>query len=112
LPQKNIIQKKIIGFELSPLHAWYGIIKAKILKSKANIHCQDFLKADIREVDIIYLFLVKPVLIKAWQKIQKEAKKGALVVVLSDEIPGAKYQKVFKSAPDRKDSTKVFIYEV
>ena len=48
--------KKLFGFELSPLHAWYGIIKAKILKSKANIHCQDFLKADIQEVDIIYLF--------------------------------------------------------
>lgn len=102
---------KLIGFELLPLQAWYGVIKSKILKSKVKIYCQDFFKVDISEADIIYLFLVKPVLIKTWQKIEKEAKKGTLIITLSDSIPKAEYIKVFKSQPDKEKSSKIYIYQ-
>lgn len=80
--------KKLIGYELSPLHAGYAKIKAFFLKSKIQIYQQDFFTANISEADIIYIFLVQSAVEKIWVKIQKEAKPGAKVVVLSNTIPG------------------------
>lgn len=80
--------KKLVGFELSPMHAWYAQAKAFFLKSKIQIYRQDFFTANIGEADIIYIFLVQAAVEKIWVKIQKEAKAGAKVVVLSNTLPG------------------------
>lgn len=80
--------KKLVGFELSPLHVWYGKIKAFLGRSKVQIYCRDFFLADIGEADIIYLFLVQSAINKVWPKIQKEAKPGTKLLVLSSRIPG------------------------
>lgn len=109
--EKNINTKKLVGFELSPIHTLCAKLKAKALKSKVKIYCKDFFKADISDADVIYLFLVKPVLIKTWEKIEKEVEKGCIIITLSDEIPGIKYKKVFKSDPEGKNSTNVYVYE-
>ncbi|MBI2989605.1 MAG: class I SAM-dependent methyltransferase [Candidatus Magasanikbacteria bacterium] len=79
--------KKLVGFELSPLHAWYGKIKAWLCRSKVRIHCRDFFVADISEADIIYLFLVQSAINKVWPKLKKEAKPGTKLLVLSSKIP-------------------------
>ena len=104
--------QELVGFELSPLHAFWGKIKAKGLKSKVKILCQNFFKANIQEADIIYLFLVKPVLLKVWQKLREEAKKGAIVIILSDAIPGVSYKKMIDTNPDKKKSSKIYIYQL
>ena len=103
--------KKLIGFELSFLHLWYVKIKSKILKSKVKVYCKDFFKADIGGADIIYIFLVKPVVIKLWKKIEKEAKSGALIVVLSDKIPGVECEKIVKTNPGKEKSSNLYIYK-
>ena len=69
-------------------------------------------KANIQEADIIYLFLVKPVLLKVWQKLRKEAKKGAIAIILSDAIPGVSYKKMIDTNPDKKKSSKIYIYQL
>lgn len=102
--------KKIVGFELSPLHVWYGKTKAKIKKSKVKIKYQDFFKADITDADLIYLFLVEPILIKLWKKIKNEAKPGTIVVVLSDRIPGEKYFQKIATRPNKQDGTFYYLY--
>jgi len=80
--------KKLIGFELSPFHVWYANAKAKLLKSKVHLYRQDFFTANIAEADIIYIFLVQSIVEKLWVKIQKEAKPGTQVIILSNKIPG------------------------
>lgn len=103
--------KELIGFELSPLHSSYAKIKAKILKSKIKIYRKDFFKADIGSADIIYVFLVKPVVIKLWEKIKKEAKQGALIIVLSDKIPGVECEKIVKTNPRKEKGSHIYIYK-
>lgn len=80
--------KKLIGFELSPLHVWYAQIKAWVFKSQVQVHCRDFFTVDITEATLIYIFSVQSVVEKMWIKIQKEAKPGTKVFVLSNTIPG------------------------
>jgi hypothetical protein len=104
--------KKLVGFELLALHAWWGRLKAKILKSKVKIYRRDFFKANLSEADIIYLFLVKSIVLKVWEKIRKEGKRGALIVTLSDEIPDVKYLKKFKTEPKDKNSSECFVYQI
>ncbi len=104
--------KKIVGFELSPLHAWYAQLKAKIKKSKIKIYRQDFFQADISRANIIYLFLVPKIVAEVWDKIKKEAKPGTQVVILSDKIPGVECAKVVKTRPDAEHSTKIYFYRV
>ncbi|RJQ35300.1 class I SAM-dependent methyltransferase [Candidatus Parcubacteria bacterium] len=87
---------KLYGYELSPLICWYGQIKASLRKSRVKIKCQDFFKVDLKDADIVYLFLVNNVVQKAWQKIKKEVKPGTLVIVLNDEIEGLEAEKVLK----------------
>ena len=100
-----------VGFELSPLHVWYIRIKSRLTGVAVTVHQEDIFFADIKEADIIYLFLVKPVVRKVWPKIVREAKRGAQVVVLSDDI-GVKWDKVIKTRPDSEQSTKFYVYKV
>lgn len=104
--------KKSIGFELSLFHAFYGKIKAKIIKSKINILYQDFFKANISDADMIYLFLVQPIIIKAWKKIKNETKKGTVVATLSDTIPNESYFKKIPTRPNNPNTSYYYLYIV
>jgi SAM-dependent methyltransferase len=104
--------KELVGFELSPWHAFYGWLKAKILKSKVKIYCRDFFKADIAKVDLFYLFLSEPVISKIWQKIKKEGKKGAWAVALSNTIAGVAYQKETKIKSGVSKNTRLYFYQI
>jgi len=104
--------KKLIGYEISPLHVFLVKIKAKILNSKVEIVWKDFFEADISEADYIYLFLVREVQDRAWQKISKEGKKGALVIILSEPLSNEKPYKVFRTQPNKKESSMVYVYRV
>lgn len=104
--------KKLVGFELSPLHAWYAQIKAKILDSEVQIYRRDFFTADISDADIIYLFLVQSMVEKIWVKIQKEAKPGAKVVVLANTIPLANAEHIELHENNPSGEGGLFIYTV
>ena len=104
--------KKLVGFELSPWHFLLGKIKAKILKSKAEIYLKDFFKVDISQADIIYLFLVESMVIKLWPKIKKEAKPGATVAILSNSIPGVEYAKIIKTNINKNSKSRLYIYKI
>ena len=104
--------KKLIGFELSPIHVIFANFKAKLLGSKVKVYRKNFFKADISEADYIYLFLVKKVSNKTWLKISKEAKKGAIILSLSDSILNEQPYKVFKTQPNNKNSTFVYVYQI
>jgi SAM-dependent methyltransferase len=102
----------LIGYELSPAHVIYGKLKAKILKSKVKIRMEDYFKADIGQADIIYIFSIPQIAMETWKKIKKEAKNGALAVILSDKLPGETPYKTFKTLPYATKSTFVYIYKV
>lgn len=104
--------KKLVGFELSPLHAWYAQTKSWFLKSKVQIYRRDFFTADISDADIIYLFLVQSVVEKIWVKLQKETKPGTKVVVLANTIPAGSGQRIELHENNPSGTGGLFVYTV
>lgn len=104
--------KKLIGYELSPLHAWYAHIKSKILKSRVKIYRKDFFSADISDATIIYLFLVQSAVEKIWIKIKQEAKPGTKVVVLANTIPDHNAEHIDTNKNNPSETGGLFIYTV
>ncbi|MEA1963226.1 MAG: class I SAM-dependent methyltransferase [Patescibacteria group bacterium] len=109
---EKFLPRKIIGVELSLLHILYGKIKAKFKHSKVKFYYQNFFKTDISDANIIYLFLVEPIVIKIWDKIKKEAKPGTMVIVLSDKIPNEKIWQRIATRPQDKNTTYFHLYRV
>ncbi|KKQ28236.1 MAG: Methyltransferase type 12 [Candidatus Magasanikbacteria bacterium GW2011_GWC2_37_14] len=102
---------KLVGFELSPLLVWWGKFKAKIKNSKVEIKRKNFFNVDIVKADIIYLFLVQAVINKLAVKIIKEAKPGAEIICLADQVPGLVPTKVIESNPGGKFKVKIYFYK-
>lgn len=103
--------QKMVGFELSPLHAWYAWAKARIFGSKVSVLNQDFFGANIADATIIYLFLVPAIVQKTWLKIAAECSPGTLVVTLCDTITGQSPVRTISQHPDQ-PTGKFYFYEV
>lgn len=80
--------KKILAYELSPVHILYSKIKAKILSSPVEFRRDDFFKADLSQADIIYTFLMPKVVERLWQKMKAECRPGTLMILLGHDIFG------------------------
>ena len=104
--------RKVAGVELSLFHILYGKIKAKFKHSKIKFYYQNFFKTDISDANIIYLFLVEPIVIKIWDKIKKEAKPGTIVIVLSDKIPNEKNWQKIATRPQNENATYFRLYKI
>lgn len=103
--------KKLVGVELSPFLAWWGMVKAKLLKSKVKISRENFFDTDISKADIIYLFLVQAVVNKLALKLKNEAKIGATIICLADQVPGLTLEKIINTNPEDKNSVKIYFYK-
>lgn len=82
---------RLYGYELSPIHAWNGKLRAWLTGSRVHIERANFFNQDISTADIIYVFLNGNVLRQLQEKIQREAKAGALIISLGQEIPDMQY---------------------
>lgn len=104
--------KKLVGYELSPLHAWYARAKAWALRSQVHIRRQDFFLADIVDADIIYLFLVQSAVEALWSKIKIESKSGAKVMVLCNQFTNVEPTEVIllDEAGEKGNGAKLYVY--
>lgn len=84
---EKLSPKKLVGFELSPLHVLYARTKATLKNSKVQFIRKNFFKADISEANLIYLFLVPAMVKKSWEKIRVDCAPGTMVATLADTIP-------------------------
>jgi len=103
---------KLIGYEFSPALVWLARFRSYIKKTDINFIMGDYLKANISDANVIYLFLVPPVLPKIWQKIKKETKTVTVVVSLSSQIAGVEYYKKIKTNPNKKTSSYFYFYKI
>jgi len=104
---------KLVGYELSILHACFARFKAKLKKKSQKtpieIYCQDFWKVSLSDADIVYAFLVPEIVQKVWEKLKKEAKPGTILISLADQIPG---EKIWQQIPTRPNDTKTTYYYI
>jgi hypothetical protein len=104
--------KKIIGYELSPVHSIFSRLKAWIRGSHVKFLTKDFFTADIRDATIIYVYLVPKVVEKLWRKIEEECRPGTVMILLGHDMPGVMPIKKIKTNPQKQGSTHFYIYEV
>lgn len=76
------------GYEISfPIYAW-SKLKQKLHYPKASIWNKSFFKADLRNADVVFCYLLTHTMKNLKSKFEKELKKGARIVCHGFEIPG------------------------
>lgn len=76
---KRFPQHKFIGIELGFLPFWVSVWRARKLKNLTFLQ-QDFFTSNIRNADIIFVFLLNSTMAKLSAKIQNEMKKESIVI--------------------------------
>lgn len=102
--------KKCIGYELSLLPYLEARIKAWLWgRSRVKVLCKDFFKADIRDADLVFVYLIPRLLGRVAQKLRHEMKTGAVAIIKGAPLPEMKY--VNKIALDEKRNYYAYIYK-
>lgn len=71
------------GYEINP----FLIVYSKLHSPKGKFHLKNFWKEDLRKFDVVYAFGISYIMLKLEDKLKKELKKGAKVVLYSYEFP-------------------------
>ncbi|HLD07709.1 MAG TPA: methyltransferase [Candidatus Peribacterales bacterium] len=110
---------RAIGYEL-PLGVWL-LAKLRVVFSKQDISIRlgNFLKANLSDADIVFLYLVPEVMKKLTEKMERELRKGTRVVSHGFELPGKTPLSVERCPlpswhffrPKGKEGPRVYVYE-
>ncbi|HNV96759.1 MAG TPA: hypothetical protein PKL13_00370 [bacterium] len=93
MAEKILPNSKYIGIEYSFLPYLLTKIKLKLIKSKIKIVCENFLKTNLQDADIIYCYLIPDVMEKLSQKLKNECKINTLIISYRFSIPNIKLEK-------------------
>ena len=99
---------RAVGFELNP----WAYLRARLRclgKKRVRVVPGNFWKADLRKADVIFCYLFPDVMERLAEKIQKEAKPGAVVVSCNFPVPGLFSQQVLRPMGGL-HSDPIFIY--
>lgn len=79
-----------IGFEVNPFLTWWSRFKARRLKvhDRMTVHRKNFLSADLRDADVVFMYLWPKTNARLREKLKRELKAGARVVSNVFPIPG------------------------
>ena len=91
---------KAVGIELDPLKAFYSKLFIKIMKlgKTASIIRKNFFETNLKEADVVTLFLLHDTNQKLKNKLKKELKPGSRVVSYSFILEGWKPEKTYLNA--------------
>lgn len=68
------------GFEISPVVWMLGIVRAHWMKSGVCMHFQSLFEADLRDADVVYLYLLPSLMNRLASKLDRELKPGTPVI--------------------------------
>ncbi len=98
---------EVVGIDHSRPNVLISRINLKVKKVKGKIICQNLLKTDLREADVIFTYLSPSLMEKLEKKIKKE-KVSLRVASYCFSFPGLKEEKVLKTA----NGKNIFIYDI
>jgi len=104
--------KKIIAYELSPVHILFSKLKAKFIHSKVVFEKKDFFEADLSEADLVYVYLVPEIVDKLWQKMKKECKSGTMMILLGHPMGGLEPIKKISVNSKKTNSGIYYFYKI
>lgn len=77
-----------IGIDINPLLIFWAKLLSLKYKNKLNFITQNIFKTDLKKADYLYLFLMPKLIEKLKIKMEKELKKGTLVISHGFKIIG------------------------
>ncbi|MBN1494152.1 hypothetical protein JW911_00230 [Candidatus Peregrinibacteria bacterium] len=99
------------GYEIAPLVYLMALCKKIVSGSKYKIHYKNFFKDKLDYADVIFCYLMPFQLKKLSNKIQKECKKGTVIVSNTFKIEGMRPKKIIpKNIPEKTPS--LYIYQI
>lgn len=102
--------KELIGAEKFLLPYLIGKIQTSFLKSRIRILKKDIFNLNLRDADVIYCFLNKPMTVKLKEKFQKECEQGTQIISYQFTLPDLAPERVIDLAGNEKD--KVYFYKI
>lgn len=83
------------GYEINPLLVVWSVFSIHLagVQKNAHIHWGNFFRADVSSYDRVFIFVVPYLMKRLEKKLQKELKKGAIVIVESFPFPTWKPEK-------------------
>lgn len=93
------------GYEINPFLVYISRkrIKKLFLQDKAFIHRKNFMKEDLSDYDVVFIFQIWYMMGKLEKKLKKELKKGSRIVSNTWKFPNWK---------PRKQSKGVYLYKI
>jgi hypothetical protein len=96
------------GYEISPIPYLLAKIKLILNRSKNTIYFKNFLKVDLQDTNVIFVYLTPPILKKLEKKIVNECSKGTKIISNSFSFPNLKPKLISESV----NHQKIFYYEI
>lgn len=97
----------ITGYELSPLAYLWSFIALASTGKPFELKFGNFFKADLRDADVVYIFLVPETMKRTANKLRKEIRSGSRVISYAFPIEGWTPSKIISGDKE----ANIYIYE-
>jgi hypothetical protein len=102
--------KELIGAEKFLMPYLIGKIQTSFLKSRIKILKEDIFNMNLRDADVIYCFLNKPMMQKLKEKLKKECEQGTQIISYQFTLPDLAPERIIDLEENEKD--KIFFYKI
>ncbi len=99
------------GYEVAPLPLILAHLSRWVNDSKVEIRMQSFYKADIKDADVIFCYLLPETMDKLRKKFLSECKKGTRIFSHTFQMKDMKPVKVWEKDPSKKLPS-IYLYEI
>lgn len=98
---------KGVGIEIGPVQCALGFLRIWFSGSrhKIRMRCANFIRTDISEADVVYLYLTSSHTLRLRDKLMGELRSGTRVVTVAEDFPGWQPREI-----DRESL--IFVYEI
>jgi len=108
--KKRFPQLTVYGIEKNGLRILRARLKAFFLRKKIFFQKKSILDVDLRNADIVYIYLKQSSMNEIGKKLEKELKDGALVITNTTFFPDWQPIKTYITYPKQPRFEKIFVY--
>ena len=103
--------KKCVGYELSFFPFLSGFVRSIFQGGgKVSIYWRDFMKADLSQANVIYLYLIPRAINKVYDKIMQEVSSGTIIITKGSQLPN--HEPDDKIVTDKSSGYGLYIYKI
>lgn len=108
--QKKFPGLEVYGIEYNRVRYSFARIKSALLFSRARFLKKDYLTVDLRQADIIYVYIKQDFMAPIAEKLKRELKPGAIVITNTTHLPNWKEDETIVVHPKNPAFEKLFVY--